>query len=289
MNGEPPRIFDPVALARAKGRAERRAGDRVLVREAAEGVAARVSPVNRHFGEAADIDPFAAAWPILHPLADTWSSAHFDPNERLQSQASGVDLVTSVLGLHSINDLPGALIQARKLLRPDGLFVAALFGGATLNELRESLAIAEVELTGGASPHVAPLGDVRDLGNLLHRSGFALPVADVERTTILYRDFRDLIHDLRRHAQSNALAERNRRLIPRRVLANAIAHYRNNYGQPDGRLRATFDIIYVMGFAPADSQPKPLRPGSAKIRLGDALGTREQSFTKTERPSRRED
>src|SRR5579864_4486599 len=219
MSSEPPRIFDPIALARAKVRAERMVGDLLLVREAAEGVAARVSPVNRRFGKAADIDPFTAARPVLSPLADTWSSARFNPSERLESPVSSVDLVTSVLGLHSINDLPGALIQARKLLRPDGLFVGALFGGATLNELRESLAVAEIELTGGASPHVAPLGDVRDLGNLLQRSGFALPVADVERTTILYRDFHDLIHDLRRHAQSNALAERSRQLISRRVLA----------------------------------------------------------------------
>src|SRR5262245_4371054 len=254
-SGPPPRIFDPVALAQAKVRAERMTGDLFLVREAAEGVAARVSPVNRSFAAAVDIEPFAASAPILRPLADTWSHARFDPNERLHSGWNGVDLVTSVLGLHSINDLPGALIQVRKILKPDGLFVAALFGGATLNELRDCLAVAEIELTGGANPHVAPLGDVRDFGNLLQRSGFALPVADVERTTILYRDFHALIHDLRLHAQSNALVARSRQYIPRKVLAKAVAHYQEHFGQPDGRLRATFDIVYIMGFAPAESQP----------------------------------
>jgi SAM-dependent methyltransferase len=286
MNNGPPRIFDPVALARARVRAERMTGDLFLIREAAEGVIARVSPVNRSFVEAIDIEPFTASGPILRPLADVWSSASFDQNERLCSARNGVDLVTSILGLHSINDLPGALVQVRRILKPDGLFVAALFGGATLNELRDCLAVAEIELTGGASPHVAPLGDVRDFGNLLQRAGFALPVSDVERTTIMYRDFRTLIHDLRAHAQSNTLVARTRQVIPRKVLAKAVAHYQDHYGDSDGRLRATFDIIYLAGFAPADGQPKPLRPGSANVRLADALGTHEQSLIRTEKLSR---
>ena len=288
MSNGPPRIFDPVALARAKVRAERMTGDLFLVREAAEGVAARVSPVNRRFADAIDIDPFAAAKPAITPLADTWSYASFDRDERLNSNKAGVDLVTSVLGLHSINDLPGAMLQIRRLLKPDGLFVAALFGGATLNELRDCLAVAESELMGGISPHVAPLGDVRDFGNLLLRSGFALPVADVERTTILYRDFQALVHDLRLHAQSNALVARSRQMIPRTVLDKAITRYRRTYGQPDGRLRATFDIVYILGFAPADGQPKPLRPGTAKVRLADVLGKREQPPQQTGKPSHRD-
>src|SRR5262249_475127 len=153
----------------------------------------------------------------------------FSTDEQLQSQIREADLVTSVLRLHSINDLPGALIQVRAVLKPDGLFVGALLGGATLTELRESLAIAEIELTGGTSPHVAPLSDVREVGNLLQRSGFALPVADVERTTVLYRDFHVLIQDLRLHAQSNTLVARSRGFIPKRVLAKAIAHYCENH------------------------------------------------------------
>lgn len=286
MSSGPPRIFDPIALARARVRAERMTGDSFLVREAAEGLAARVSPVNRRFTDAVDIEPFPAAKPTLMLLADTWTSASFDANERLSSAHGGVDLATSVLGLHSINDLPGALVQIRGFLRPDGLFVAALLGGATLNELRDSLAVAEIELMGGASPHVAPLGDVRDFGNLLLRSGFALPVADVERTTVLYRSFAALVHDLRRHAQSNTLVARTRQVIPRKVLARAIVHYQQNYSQPDGRIRATFDIIYLMGFAPADFQPKPLRPGSANVRLADVLGRREPSARR--KPLRRD-
>jgi SAM-dependent methyltransferase len=286
MNGGPPRIFDPVALSRARVRAERMAGDLFLVREAAEGVAARVSPVNRRLVEAVDIDHFSTAAPALSPLAESWSFATFDPSELLKSGRIGVDLVTSVLGLHSINDLPGALAQIRRILKPDGLFVAALFGGATLNELRHCLAAAELELLGGASPHVAPLGDVRDLGNLLQRSGFALPVSDVERTTILYRDFHALVRDLRLHAQSNTLIARSRRIVPRRVLARAIEYYCENYGEPDGRLRATFDIVYLVGFAPSETQPKPLRPGSGKVRLADALGKKEHSLgSRTEKPS----
>jgi hypothetical protein len=260
-------------------------GDLFLVREAAEGVVARVSPVNRSFVEAIDIEPFAASAPILRPLAETWTSASFD-HEQLNSERNGVDLVTSILGLHSINDLPGALIQVRRILKPDGLFVAALLGGATLNELRDCLAVAEIEVTGGANPHVAPLGDVRDFGNLLQRAGFALPVADVERTTILYRDFHTLIHDLRVHAQSNTLVARSRQVIPRKVLAKAVAHYQACYREPDGRLRATFDIIYVAGFAPAEGQPKPLRPGSATVRLADMLGTHEQPLEGTKKISR---
>ena len=252
-------------------------GDVFLVREAAEGLAARISPVNRTFAEAVDIEPFAAAKPILDHIADNWTPAIFDPDERLQARQNNVDLVTSVLGLHSINDLPGALMQARRLLKDDGLFVGALFGGATLHELRASLATAEIEMIGGASPHVAPLSDVRDLGNLLQRVGFALAVADVERTTILYRDFQALVHDLRLHAQSNSLVTRSRKHISRKVLARAIEHYRENYSEADGRLRATFDIIYVMGFAPADYQPKPLRPGSAKMRLTDVFAPPRQS------------
>jgi hypothetical protein len=283
MSSGPPRIFDPVALARAKVRAERMMGDLFLIREAAEGVAARVSPVNRPLLDAVDIEPFGGTKSILGPLARNWTVASFDSNERLESCQHGVDLVTSVLRLHSINDLPGAFVQVRRLLKPDGLFVAALFGGATLNELRHCLTIAEIELTGGASPHVAPLCDVRDLGNLLQRSGFALPVADVERTTILYRDFRTLIHDLRLHAQSSTLSARAGHVISRRVLDKAIAHYQQSYSEPDGRLRATFDIIYAVGFAPAEGQPKPLRPGSAKARLADVLGTSEQRLTRNEK------
>src|SRR5262249_13309851 len=148
-------------------------------------------------------------------------------------------------------------------LKPDGLFLGALFGGATLSELRESLAAGELETSGGVSPRVYPFADVRDLGGLLQRAGFALPVADVGRLVVGYRDFRSLGGDLRAHGETNALAERSRRTLSRRTLAAALAHYAGNHADADGRLRATFEIIHLTGWAPHESQQQPLKPGSA--------------------------
>jgi hypothetical protein len=155
--------------------------------------------------------------------------------------------------------------------------MAALLGGDTLRELRESLAAGESEVVGGMSPRVAPFADVRALGGLLQRAGFALPVADVERTTVRYREFSTLIRDLRAAGETNALAERQRKPIRRDVLAAALSHYARHHADADGRLRATFDIIYLTGWAPHESQQQPLKPGSAKMRLADALGTTERS------------
>ena len=182
-----------------------------------------------------------------------------------------------MLGLHAVNDLPGALAQIRRALKPDGLFVGALFGGETLNELRLSLAAAESEVMGGISPRVAPFADVRDLGGLLQRVGFALPVADVERTIIRFSDFAALVHELRLMGESNALTERRRKPMSRAMLAATAAHYAANFADPDGKLRATFDIVYLTGWAPHESQQQPLKPGSAKARLAEALGTNERS------------
>ncbi len=157
------------------------------------------------------------------------------------------------------------------------MFVAALFGGATLFELRESLAAAEMETRGGISPRIAPFADVRDLGGLLQRAGFALPVADVERTVVRYRDLRTLFADLRAMGETNVLVERDHKPLPRSVLASALEHYASRYADPDGRLRTTFDIVYLTGWSPHESQPKALKPGSAVARLADALHTTEQS------------
>jgi len=169
------------------------------------------------------------------------------------------------------------LVQVRRALKPDGLFLAALFGGETLTELRQSLAAAEIETTGGVSPRVAPFADVRDLGGLLQRAGFALPVADVERTVVRYRDLFSLARDLRMMGATNALVERSRKPMRRDMLAAAMAHYARHFSDPDGKLRATFDIVYLTGWAPHESQQQPLKPGSAKSRLADALGAREES------------
>lgn len=257
MSDGPPRIFDNHALTLHRERARRIAGDAFLRREAADGLADRLGAVRRSFTHALDVD------------------RHLDAAERLAAAPAAFDLATSVLSLHSVNDLPGVLAQARRALKPDGLFLAALFGGETLTELRQSLAAAEIEVSGGISPRVAPFGDVRDLGGLLQRAGFALPVADVERTIVRYGDFSSLVRDLRAMGETNALAERSRKPMSRALLAVALAHYAANFADPDGKLRATFDIVYLTGWSPHESQQQPLKPGSAKARLAQALGTSE--------------
>jgi SAM-dependent methyltransferase len=197
--------------------------------------------------------------------------------EALPFRDGSLDLVVSALALQFVNDLPGTLIQVRRALKADGLFVAALVGGETLTELRQAFAAAESEIEGGASPRVAPFADVRDLGALLQRAGFALPVTDVDRVCVRYDSTLALMHDLRRMAATNALVERRRMPLRRATLIRMAEIYGARFADPDGRLRATFDIVWLSGWAPHPSQQQPLRPGSAKARLADALGTREIS------------
>jgi hypothetical protein len=174
-----------------------------------------------------------------------------------------------------VNDLPGALVQIRRCLRPDGLFIGALIGGGSLVELREVLGEAETEVTGGTSPHVAPFADVRDMGGLLQRARFGLPVADSEPLTVRYADLFALMADLRAMGATNTLAERIRRPTRRKIFLRAAELYAERYSDPDGRIRATFEMIFLSGWAPHGSQQKPLRPGSARMRLADALHTKE--------------
>ena len=197
--------------------------------------------------------------------------------EALPFAPESLDLVVSLLALHWVNDLPGAMIQIRQALKPDGLFVGAILGGASLTELRQSLTAAEAELTGGAGPRVAPFADTFDVAGLLQRAGFALPVADLDRVTVRYSHPMKLIADLRAMGETNVLIERARRPLSRRVLARACEIYAERFAEPDGRVRATFDIVTMTGWAPHPDQQKPLRPGSAKMRLADALGVKEQS------------
>jgi SAM-dependent methyltransferase len=187
------------------------------------------------------------------------------------------DLIVSALALHFVNDLPGALVQIRRALKPDGLFVAALLGGETLTELRQSFAAAESEIDGGVSPRVAPFADLRDLGGLLQRAGFALPVTDSDRLTVRYDSAFALMHDLRRMGATNALLDRRRTPLKRATLLRAAEAYAQSFVDGDGRLRATFEILWLSGWAPHPSQQQPLKPGSAQARLADALGTREIS------------
>ena len=192
--------------------------------------------------------------------------------EALPFADASLDLVVSALALQGVNDLPGVLVQISRALKPDGLFMAALFGGDTLSELRQSFAQAEAEIEGGASPRVAPFADVRAMGALLQRTGFALPVTDTERITVRYASLLSLLRDLRRMGATNALAERRRLPLRRPTLLRAMEVYGERFADPDGKVRATFEIVWVSGWAPDASQQQPLRPGSAKTRLADALG-----------------
>jgi SAM-dependent methyltransferase len=195
----------------------------------------------------------------------------------LQRDGGPFDLVLSRYSFQTVNDLPGALVQIRRVLNPDGLFLGALFGGATLTELRESFAYAESETQGGISPRVSPFADVRDLGGLLQRAGFALPVADVERLSVRYANLSRLVEDLRRHGQTNVLWERRKNFLRRDTFDRLQSHYAARHSE-DGKLTATFETIYLAGWAPHPDQQKPLKPGSAEHRLSDALGTVERKL-----------
>ncbi len=191
--------------------------------------------------------------------------------EALPWADQSLDLIISNLVLHGVNDLPGALVQARRALRPDGVLLASMFGGTTLQELRDVMLAAEEETTGGASPRVSPMADVRDLGNLLQRAGFALPVADAEIITVRYESPFKLFGDLRGMAESQALNAGRKNFLRRDTLNRAAELYVTRYGADDGRIPATFEIVTLTAWAPADSQPKPLRPGSATAKLADFL------------------
>jgi SAM-dependent methyltransferase len=195
--------------------------------------------------------------------------------EMLPFAPDSFDLVASNLDLHWVNDLPGALIQIARALRPDGLFLAAMLGGRTLAELREALLAAELEGEGGAGPRVSPFADVQDAGALLQRAGFALPVVDRDTIAVAYDDALALMRDLRAMGETNAVAGRRRGFSRRATLLGAAALYQERFAAPDGRVHATFDVIYLTGWKPDASQPRALRPGSARHRLADALGTTE--------------
>ncbi len=196
--------------------------------------------------------------------------------EALPFRSHSLDLVVSALALQLVNDLPGTLLQIRHALKPDGLLLAAVLGGATLHELRTALFLAEEEVEGGASPRVAPFADVRELGALLLRAGFALPVADAQTVTVTYPDALALMRELKAAGASNVLRARRRRLLRRATLLRAVEHYADRFGLPNGRIPATFEVVTLTGWAPHESQPQPLRPGSATVRLAEALGTVER-------------
>jgi SAM-dependent methyltransferase len=205
-------------------------------------------------------------------------------DEALPFAEASFDLVVSPLQLHTLDDVPGLFAQIRRTLRPDGLFLAVAPAAETLAELRASLAAAEAEFSGGASPRVAPFASLQSLAGLLQRAGFALPVADVDRLTLRYDDMFALVRDLRAMGETNALAARSRRPPPRRLFERAAAIYHERFSDPDGRIRATFELASLSGWAPHASQPAPLRPGSAKSRLADALGAVEHPLPRDPDP-----
>jgi SAM-dependent methyltransferase len=274
----PQKIFDRALYRRRRGRQSD--SDLILAGEAAAQIAERIGAVNRRFQHALDLSSRISVFDILRPACENWVRAGYPtdhPNiiaddEALPFADGAFDLVTSVLSLHAVNDLPGTLIQIRHALKPDGVFIAALFGGDTLRELRLAFAAAEANTVGGASPRVAPFPDLRDLGHLLQRAGFALPVADVERTTIRYRDPLRLFSDLRALGETNVLAQRRPQFLSRKLLQAVVADYAQRFSDDQGRVPATFDVVYLIGWAPHESQPKPLRPGSAKTSLADVFG-----------------
>jgi len=258
-------LTDPEALRRNRIRAGRQGPVSFLHDAVSLDLQERLKEVNKSFTDSAIIAGRPQPEFDGPRIADT-------PSLGLSPAAH--DLVVSFLVMHWADDPVGHLIQMRRALRPDGLALVALFGGETLTELRACLAEAEVELTGGLSPRIAPMAEIRDLGGLLQRAGLALPVADSRRFTVRYADAFALMHDLRGMGEGNALSDRLRRPTRRAVLQRAAELYRKNY--PDGGgIRATFEVITLTGWAPAETQPKPLRPGSATTRLADALGVSE--------------
>jgi SAM-dependent methyltransferase len=285
-------LFDrKLALARQRRawrlRAKLPGADFLLSRATGE-LLERLSLIKRSFGVALDL---GAPGPMvaqalgasggfgfvarLAPVGESAGHGGFSTlvgdEERLPIADSSCDLIVSLLALQGVNYWPGAIIQARRALPPDGLFVACLIAGDSLNELRQSLIVAESEIRSGVSPRVAPFADVRALGGLLQRAGLALPVVDLDRVFVRYGDMIALMRDLRAFGATNVLNDRSRRPLRRDVLERAGQVYAERFADADGRLRATFDMIWLSGWAPHESQQKPLKPGSAKMRLADAL------------------
>jgi len=282
-------LFDPQLIERHRERALQ-IGDQqahFLLNIAADEIADRIAIVERHFDTA--IELHGATGVTAQRVMETGkvgsmtrieTSDEFlvgEPNSKISSledlglEPASANLVISPLSLHLTNDTPGTLIQIRKALKPDGLFLAALPGSGTLQELRDVLLATEVELLGGASPRIIPFADVRDIGALLQRAGFALPVTDTETYTVRYDSIFPLMRDLRAMGMANPLMGRSRTPLTRHFFMRAAELYAERYSDPDGRIRATFSIIYMSGWAPHESQQKPLKPGSANVRLADAL------------------
>jgi NADH dehydrogenase [ubiquinone] 1 alpha subcomplex assembly factor 5 len=304
---ETPEIFDRRVLRRHRDRAAAGiAAHDFLFREVAERLLDRLADIRRRFPLALDLGcrHGVVAERLAGPLArragiETLVQADLSSamarraaardasalpapvlvadEEALPFAEASLDLVVSALGLHWVNDLPGCLLQLARALKPDGLLLAAMVGGDSLRELRESLMLAEMEVEGGVSPRVSPFADLRDMGALLQRAGFALPVADVDSITVTYPSALALMHDLRGMGETGCDRNRRHAVTRRATLLRAAAIYQERFADRDGRIPASFEILYLTGWAPHASQPRPLRPGSAAARLAEALGGSERS------------
>jgi SAM-dependent methyltransferase len=286
-------LFDQLLVAANRRRAMINGDAKAafLLDIAAEELADRLAVVERRFAKAVELHGAtggAARRGMATGKIDTMTRVETDaafaqagekiliaPTEAVPLEPSSVNLVLSPLSLHLTNDTPGVLVQINRALCPDGLFLAAIPGSGTLQELRDVLLATEVEMTGGASPRVIPFPDVRDIGSLMQRAGFALPVIDVETYTVRYDSIFPLMRDLKAMGMANPLADRSRRPLNRAFFMRAAELYAERYSDADGRVRATFSIIYASGWKPDESQQKPLKPGSAKTRLADALRVQE--------------
>lgn len=275
----PPRIFDRNLLHRRLRRAIAKGAPDFLLTRAADDLLDRLLTVKREFPRSLDLgapgehfsQAIVASGRTAPLRAGPLGGAVVVDEEALPFAPAAFDLVVCGMALQWVNDLPGVLAQVRRILAPDGLFLACLPGGASLVELRVALAQAEEEITGGASPRVSPFVDVRDMGGLLQRAGFALPVADVDSFTLRYASPLGLMQDLRAMGAANVLTRRASRPLRRDVLARAAAIYAERFSDPDGRVRASFEIVWISGWAPHESQQKPAKPGSAQMRLEDAM------------------
>ncbi|MBS0236832.1 MAG: methyltransferase domain-containing protein [Proteobacteria bacterium] len=294
-----PRIFDRKSIRTRRDRVARATGGTslpdFLLERVAEDFAERLSLVRRNFPIAVSLGAYHGllaerlrALPAIGTIIDVEPSLAtlgqarglkvVAEDEALPFAAASLDLVVSGLSLHLVNDLPGALIQIGLALKPDGLFLGALLGGETLKELREAWILAEDEMLGGASPRVAPFADVRELGGLLQRAGFALPVADNDVIEVTYASPLALMQEIKAMAASNPLTERRRTPVTRGLLLRAAQIYQERFGRPGGRVPATFEIVTLTGWAPHESQQKPLRPGSAEVSLKDVLKPRSKDL-----------
>lgn len=302
MSEPVPQLFDMRALRRNRQRAAASYDKFAFLKdEAALRLADRVDLMRREFDLCLDLGAHdGRLWQHLAPLGKIRTIVHSDPAANfsysffpdnlnqtaplfaahdftaLPFASASFDAVFSCLNLHWVDDLPGLILQMHRLLRPDGLFLINLLGGNSLHELRASLIAAEQDITGGFSPRCAPMADIRDIGGLLGRAGLALPVADSDRLTVTYSNMFQLMMDLRGMGEQNALLGRLRIPTKRTVFTRAAEIYRDKFGQADGSIPASFEIITLTGWAPHDNQQKPLRPGSAKTRLASAIGSDEK-------------